>query len=266
MKKYLIVIVLAACAILWMAYFMRPDLLGITPGQQDFPPRHIQNRAQPMPKQMRGKSGTAFSPAQGLFVTNSHVVEDCISIIGVQGKRRFTVKVVTVTEDQDLALLRSNDMNARFVGTVPISMQDTLAEGNRAYISGFSGDVLAIKEAKILQANLALPFTIVAANDRPVKKTLQAVGFQSTAYRGDSGAPLVDTAGRVVAVVSRGMDRQEGKAETRGAAIKLGQLRALLAPYATVYSTRDFHLPDVLSRSARERLLNATVQLRCRLE
>lgn len=264
MKKYILVLILALCAVLAMFYYLRPDLLGVGTRSQD--PVMQAKAPHHTPKRVRGRTGTAFSPAPGLFVTNHHVVEGCISIIGVQGNRRFTVKVVTVTQDQDLALLSTSDTNARFVGTVPISMHDTLAEGSLAYIAGFSGGMLAIKEARVLLTNLALPVTIKTANGRPAKKTLQAVGFRSTAYRGDSGAALVDTAGRVVAVVSRGVDREKGKKETQGAAVRLGQLRALLAPYATVYSTRDFNLPDVLSRSARERLLNATVQLRCKLE
>lgn len=266
MKKYIVVIVFAVCIMSAMMYALRPDLLGIETQAQKTAQVEKRQPVRGSSKRVHGRSGTAFSPAPGFFVTNHHVVEDCLSITGMRGRRRFTVEVVTVTEDQDLALLRTNDPDARFVGTVPISMQDTLVKGGLGYIAGFSGDVLGLKEASIQQTGLALPFAVKGANGRPAKKTLRAVAFLSSAYHGDSGAPLVDTAGRVVAVVSRGLARKEGRKETIGAAVELGKLRALLAPYATVYSVRDFNLPDALSRSARQRLLNATVQLRCRLE
>jgi serine protease Do len=154
----------------------------------------VKDREEEQPGEPRRSSGSGFLiDANGLIVTNAHVVEDADWLqVRLADGRRFTGKVVGQDNAVDLALVRIE--GASNLPTLP------LGDSNRVRVGEF---VLALGHPFGLEQSVS--FGIVSRKGAPL--TVAARGFDfiqtdAAINPGNSGGPLVNMAGQVVGVNS----------------------------------------------------------------
>jgi S1-C subfamily serine protease len=142
----------------------------------------------------RIQEGSGFVAAPGLVVTNAHVVagEKGPKVEPYQG-RPLPATVVLFDPNRDLALLRVPGLTEQPLPVRP----DTAKEGETGAVYGHpGGGDLRAAPAKISQELIAVGRDIYDRND-----TRRHIFVLASALRpGDSGAALVDKAGRVAGV------------------------------------------------------------------
>ena len=159
-------------------------------------------------------TGTGFAISNnGYFVTNYHVTEgaDSVYIQNHEGDY-FKARVLAYEPQTDLAILKVEDDDFRFGSTeVPYTFSGAKAGlGSKVYTLGFPDDEIVYNEGYISAKN----------------------GFQndSMQYRlelpadpGQSGAPVLDANGNVLAIVTAKGKQNEGNtyAESSNALLKL---------------------------------------------
>ena len=146
------------------------------------------------PGEPRRSSGSGFViGADGLIVTNAHVVEDAEFLqVRLADGRRFTGKVVGQDMRVDLALVKLDDVAN--LPTLP------LGDSNRVRVGEF---VLALGHPFGLEQSVS--FGIVSRKGAPLAVAAPGFDFIQTDAAinpGNSGGPLVNMAGQVVGVNS----------------------------------------------------------------
>ncbi len=146
------------------------------------------------PGEPRRSTGSGFIiDASGLIVTNAHVVDDIPAVqVRLADGRRFTGKVVGRDNRVDLALIKIE-------GATNLTVL-TLGDSNRLRVGEF---VLALGHPFGLEQSVS--FGIVSRKGSPL--TVAAPGFDyiqtdAAVNPGNSGGPLVNMAGQVIAVNS----------------------------------------------------------------
>ena len=138
-------------------------------------------------------SGSGFSPADDVIVTNAHVVAGVTrpSVL-TTGGRRVQATVVVFDPDRDLAVLRVPGLNQ---AALPVGDSEV---GDEGAVYGHPGgqDQLEISPARIETKVNAQGRDLYG--DRQIRR--QILVLASALEPGDSGGALVDIAGRVVGV------------------------------------------------------------------
>ncbi len=138
-------------------------------------------------------SGSGFSPAPDIVVTNAHVVAgvDRPTVLKPDGKR-LPATVVVFDPNRDLAVLRVPGL-----GQTPLAVADAEA-GDEGAVYGHPGgqDELEIIPARIESEVNAQGRDLYG--DRQIRR--QVLILAAVLVPGDSGGALVDTSGRVVGV------------------------------------------------------------------
>jgi S1-C subfamily serine protease len=201
--------------------------------------------------------GTGFIvTSDGVIVTNCHVIEGASRITVSTSDaepRRFDARVIGGDCENDLAVL---DVEAQGLPTVELGDSSSLQLGQR---------VVAIGYALGLEGGPSVTAGIVSSLDRTIRAQDPNCSVCANGVRvyagviqtdaaisgGNSGGPLVDMQGRVVAINSAGSD--PGQAENIGFSIPIDRAkeairRAIedpLAPAAYLGVTTDTVTPDV---------------------
>ncbi len=138
-------------------------------------------------------SGSGFSPAADIIVTNAHVVAgvDRPSVLRPDG-RRLAATVVVFDPDRDLAVLRVPNL-----GQTPLPVADA-DEGDEGAVYGHpeGQDELAIIPARVESKINAQGRDLYGDH----RITRQILILAAALAPGDSGGALVDVSGRVVGV------------------------------------------------------------------
>ncbi len=138
-------------------------------------------------------SGSGFSPAAEIIVTNAHVVAgvDRPSVLKPDGKR-LAATVVVFDPNRDLAVLRVPGL-----GQTALPVADA-SNGDEGAVYGHPGgqDELEIIPARVESKVNAQGRDLYG--DRPIRR--QVLILAAALAPGDSGGALVDTSGRVVGV------------------------------------------------------------------
>ena len=192
----------------------------------------------PTPPAPARYSGTGFAITNdGYFITNYHVTDGADSVyIQNHDGRYFKAYVVDFDAKTDLALLKVEKNSFRFSKTeVPYTFANTKsAIGSRVYTLGFPDDDIVYSEGYISSKN----------------------GFQgdSMQYRleipadpGQSGGPVIDANGNLVAVIAANAPQSEGTTYAVSS-------RAILQLIKNLDKDVNIHLPKVnkLSKLSRE--------------
>jgi S1-C subfamily serine protease len=134
--------------------------------------------------------------SSGYIVTNNHVVEDAVSIkVTIPGRGTYSASVVGTDVANDIAVLKVSGVSGlrtvRFassssaIGTAVVAIGNALGKGGTPSTS--SGEIVALRQ------------TISAENDDGSSETLEGlIESNATLEPGDSGGPLLDSAGEVI--------------------------------------------------------------------
>ncbi|HET6158009.1 MAG TPA: serine protease [Dongiaceae bacterium] len=163
----------------------------------------------------RAASGFAYRAA-GLVVTVLHVVQGCRTIsVGYQGITELPAHVIHVLQDADLALLEVEGAT----DVTPLVETDRAGDVNEVVdVYGFALGQATRENRRLIvtAANEGGARLRDAVND-DVRRELQQNGFPSldtlilrvdgNLLPGHSGAPIIDSSGRVIAIGSGGLER-----------------------------------------------------------
>ena len=161
--------------------------------------------------------GSGFAATPTLVVTNAHVVagERSTSVYSEDGRRRDAT-VVAFDPQRDLALLRVAG------GLTPLALGDIGLDGTGAVVGHPGGGPLRAAPARVDRIVDARGTDIYRTSPTSREVLVLATRLQP----GDSGAPLVDAAGRVVGVAFA-IDPGDSSA---GYALSRRELDAVLGP------------------------------------
>ncbi|MBN1187521.1 MAG: trypsin-like peptidase domain-containing protein [Bacteroidales bacterium] len=145
-------------------------------------------------------SGTGFAiSTNGYIATNYHVVKDAnkISVRGIKGdfSKVYTAKVVIEDKNNDLAIIKIDDINFTDLGNIPYTINNNVIDvGNSVYALGYPLRATMGDEVKLTNGIIS-----------------SRTGFQGdiTTYQisiplqpGNSGGPLFNSNGDIVGIVN----------------------------------------------------------------
>ena len=167
-------------------------------------------------------SGTGFLISKdGLIVTNRHVVEHGKSfLVLINGKKQRSAEVIVMDAEQDLALIRVKPDEGEELPMVQLSEADSPGDGAKCIVMGYPmidrlGAQIKITEGIVSSSSAKMaagPDVIITAKVNP----------------GNSGGPILDKYGNVMAVVSM-KTIGSGIEDSYGLGISAGQARKFLA-------------------------------------
>lgn len=165
-----------------------------------------------------GAEGTGWVVAEDRVITNAHVVagsDQLVVQIGGVGEQK-PATLVAFDPETDLAVL-----DVPGLGVAPLTLGTELAASDAAYVAGYpENGPYDIGAARIRQVLQATGLDIYSQNE--VSREIYAL--RGIVRPGNSGGPLLDSAGQVVGVV---FARSTTDAET-GYALTLDQIAPML--------------------------------------
>lgn len=209
-------------------------------------------------------SGTGFFITHdGYVLTNNHVVSHCKHITVSGPVPLSDAKLVGRDQNNDLALLKTT-IPMQFIASLSTDKQPLHAR-DPVVVMGYPGQSWATGKAVTRTASI-----LDTKGPSGEEKWLQ---FSDSLAKGNSGGPLLDSAGNVVGVVSaKGrlivMDSATGKEESEthfDIAISLPVIRHFLDTQHVRYQEADsgiYYSTDTVSDAARRFVVN----VRCKVE
>lgn len=159
----------------------------------------------------RDRKGTGFNvAAEGIIITNRHVMaEDKTGTVTFQHNKTYLADVIASDAALDVAVLKLRDNPDDSLPALPLETDSGWREGAQVHIIGnpLSFYHIAI-EGKILG------LTPLQQRDRPV------LMIQAPIHSGNSGSPVLNEQGRVIAVVFATSTVKQG--EESGESIEVG--------------------------------------------
>lgn len=135
-------------------------------------------------------TGTGFSVAPGMLVTNQHVVAGCRSIEVVSNDGRRAARVVDSDELVDLAILRVTGLGG---GVAPIRKVGSVRLGEQAYSFGFPLSGLLSDSGNFTAGTVS--------SLRGMRDSASQIQISTPVQPGNSGGALADASGSVIGVV-----------------------------------------------------------------
>lgn len=180
-------------------------------------------------------SGTGFYiNKEGDFITNRHVVRGCQSINVRTPAGDRPAQLIASDDKRDLAILRTEGM-PQAVAPLRWNIED-LRLGDKLYVYGFPGEAGAAGTPTFISTTLS---AIHGPGGQPEWLQLQAASQQ-----GNSGGPVLDGSGNVIAVIFGRAEIYETSRNTSsipkligksGVAITLAELREFLTRHMASY-------------------------------
>ena len=169
-------------------------------------------------------SGTGFIVSKdGLILTNRHVVDDGKSfMVLINGKQERSAEVVVIDNEQDLALIRIKPDEGEELPIVQLSPADAPGDGASCTVMGYP-------MMDRLGGSIKITTGVVSSGNNGNSMLLPDVTIDATVNPGNSGGPILDKYGNVMAIVSMKTVAQSGAENTYGLAISTGRIRKFLA-------------------------------------
>ena len=177
------------------------------------------------------KTGSAFFiNGEGDLITNAHVVDQAVHVaiqIPAYGKRRFTVEVLGVSPDRDLALLRvkkdeieplKKGLKNNVIHYLKMGDSDAVHRGDKLMALGYPLGQQGLKS------------TTGVVSGRESLSGQHLIQISAPINPGNSGGPSIDSVGRVIGVNSSGIIR----AQNVGYVIPINDVRLFLEQLKTM--------------------------------
>ena len=221
------------------------------------------SEAQPAkPPKTVGKTGTGFViSANGHIVTNQHVVDRCVGDIhgNLSGEPPINLRVVSTDETNDLALLQAPTSSFKEIATIR----------DRAIHPGDAVVAIGYPFHGLLTSDFTVTTGIVSSLSGVLNDT-RYLQISAAIQPGNSGGPLLDSAGQVVGMVAAKLNALKfAKAtgdmpENINFAIKTGALRDFLdnsvVSYQTSETKTELKTADIARNARAYTLLNPARQ------
>jgi S1-C subfamily serine protease len=169
-------------------------------------------------------SGTGFLISKdGLILTNRHVVEDGKTLmVLINDKERRSAEVVVIDTEQDLALIRVKPDEGEDLPIVQLAPTDAPGDGAGCTVMGYP-----MRDR--LGGSIKVTTGVVSSGNNGSPLLMPDVTIDATVNPGNSGGPILDKHGNVIAIVSMKTVAQSGVENTYGLAISTGRIRKFLA-------------------------------------
>jgi S1-C subfamily serine protease len=187
-------------------------------------------------------SGTGFFIAEdGLILTNRHVVDGAKTfMVMMNDGTEKSAEVVVMDDQQDLALLRVKLDSGKTVPFVQLSKADNPEDGGDCVVMGFPLIDRLGPGIKITRG------IVSSGNDK--RQIAYDVTIDATVNPGNSGGPILDDGGNVMAIVSMKTIASVTE-DTYGLGISAGRIRKFLAKNSITVTAAE---PAVKRLSAQE--------------
>lgn len=172
---------------------MTPNQIAIAQNYNPLKQESVKNKNSNLPQK---SMGTGFFVNSSIILTNHHVVKDCKNIEIIHKNYNTKAEIVAGDSRNDLAILRASKENAN-------SLRFRDGKGIRI---GEEIIVLGYPLGKLLGSNIKITTGDVSSLNGLVDDT---TNMQITApvQPGNSGGPLLDTAGNIVGVIYSRIDK-----------------------------------------------------------
>lgn len=167
--------------------------------------------------------GTGFNIApEGIIVTNHHVIDHATTIsIRFQDGKVFRAQVIVSDADNDLAVLQIQTENIEFDLNLPSLVLANEMDWEKGDLIYFIGNPLSFSQI----ANQGQILDTVPMTER----SMDALIIDAPVYKGNSGSPVINQDGKVVAVIYATTTYIQGQDKQRvGLAIPITYLKTLL--------------------------------------
>ena len=162
--------------------------------------------------------GSGFVAADGLVVTNAHVVAGSRMVTVTDSAGSHPATTVVYDPGGDVAVLRVADL-----ATAPLTLRSTpVTNGTPAVVMGYPGGGPLTAEPAVVVQQIPVVGQRIGSSVPLVRSVYRIAG---SVRPGNSGGPLLDTGGRVIGIVNA---RSLTDADT-GYALTLGTARQDLA-------------------------------------
>jgi S1-C subfamily serine protease/TolA-binding protein len=167
-------------------------------------------------------SGTGFVIAPGgLILTNRHVVDGGKTfLVMMTDNTQKSAEVVVIDDEQDLALIRVKPDDGKTLSTVRLSPGDNPADGAECTVMGFP---LIDRLGAAIKVTRGIVSSSTAGSNGAADVLIDA-----KVNPGNSGGPILDRHGNVMAIVSM-KSLSTATEESYGMGISAGRIRKFLA-------------------------------------
>lgn len=153
-------------------------------------------------RRVGGGSGWVLDGAEGLVVTNAHVVNGGTSVLVGRGSELVEAVVVGVAPCEDLAVLRVSGVAG--LRSLPVGNQSSLEQGETVVAVGYPANASAEERLTSTSGVVSVVRTAYREPALDVPRYPNVVQTDAAINPGNSGGPLVDLDGRLVGVSSAG--------------------------------------------------------------
>ncbi len=164
--------------------------------------RNINNKAQNTNVKPARFGGTGFAiAANGYILTNYHVINGADSVYVQNSKGvSFRVKAIYTDSENDIAILKINDLTFDNLGTLPYSIKkNNTVVGEAVYTLGFPKDDIVLGDGYVSSKTGLNGDTLAYQISIPVNP-------------GNSGGPLLDNYGNIVGIINGKENKTDGAA------------------------------------------------------
>jgi len=200
---------------------------------------------------LAGGSGLAegtgiITSSSGLILTNNHVIDGAQSVtVQIDGQgSQLAATVVGYDPADDVALIKINDTSGLSLKVAPLGNSDDVTVGETVVAIGNAygrGGTPAVVTGTV--TGLDQPIT---ASDGATSENLTGmIEMNADIVSGDSGGPLIDSAGKVIGMDTAGSQSSAsfgGQATTQGFAIPINTAEQVAAQIETGHSSGSINV------------------------
>ncbi len=179
----------------------------------------------PKENQLITGSGTVIHE-DGYVLTNNHVLPMAEGFALLQNAKPMKFRVVGRIPESDIAVIRLLDVTTP-LSIVPIGRSEDLMNGESVVVAGNPGGRGTVFTSGIVSSKSVLeggPNALVMTNYENSRRD-RFIQFDAASNRGNSGGPLVNMEGRIIGIVSAGVQGEQNV----GFAIPIDRVRKQFA-------------------------------------
>ena len=210
---------------------------------------------QPEDQRTRG-SGFFIDIKRGIIVTNAHVVENAISIMGIipsLGKKNFRLKLLSICHDRDLALLLLMDedinhlLEKRGADDFNLSIGDSmeLQQTDEILAVGYPLGQESIKFTTGVISGFQARINEGDSSTEREEDTPSYLVISAPLNGGNSGGPLLNVKGEVIGINTAGEFLAQNIGYAVGSRILLAIYSSLISPFSKLMPPMVVKLPKM---------------------